>query len=84
MQESRVLPIALCPLGALARHGFACPRWVLILLTLFPMTSMSAEKQTVKIGDLAPDFTLQSLDGREIRLSDYRGKRVLLFTWASW
>lgn len=48
------------------------------------MTSMSAEKPTVRIGDLAPDFTLQSLDGREIRLSDYRGKRVLLFTWASW
>jgi len=45
---------------------------------------MSADKRTIKIGDLAPDFTLQSLDGREIRLSNYRGKRVLLFTWASW
>ena len=63
------------------RRGLA---WVLILLTLFPVASMSAEKRTIKIGDPAPDFTLQSLDGREIRLSDYRGKRVLLFIWASW
>jgi peroxiredoxin len=45
---------------------------------------MPAEKKAVKIGDPAPDFTLKSLDGRELRLSDYRGKRVLLFVWASW
>jgi hypothetical protein len=32
----------------------------------------------------APDFTLPDLDGRPHRLSDYRGKKVLLVTWASW
>jgi peroxiredoxin len=45
---------------------------------------MAAQKRVVKIGDPAPDFSMQSLDGRTIRLSDYRGKRVLLFVWASW
>jgi len=45
---------------------------------------MSSQKRVVKIGDPAPDFSRQSLDGRTIRLSDYRGKRVLLFVWASW
>ena len=33
---------------------------------------------------LAPDFHKQSLDGAEIRLSDLRGKAVLLDFWASW
>lgn len=31
----------------------------------------------------APDFTLPDLDGRMHSLSDYRGKKVVLLTWAS-
>ena len=30
-------------------------------------------------GDQAPDFTLQADDGREVSLSDYRGKKVVLY-----
>ncbi len=33
---------------------------------------------------LAPDFTLQSLDDKTVRLSDFRGKAVLLNFWATW
>jgi len=32
----------------------------------------------------APDFTLDSLDGKSLRLSDLRGKAVLLNFWATW
>lgn len=32
----------------------------------------------------APDFALPDLEGRTHALSHYRGKRVLLATWASW
>jgi hypothetical protein len=32
----------------------------------------------------APDFTLPDLDGRPHSLSDYRGKKVFLVSWASW
>lgn len=32
----------------------------------------------------APDFTLPDLEGRLHSLSDHRGKKVLLATWASW
>jgi thiol-disulfide isomerase/thioredoxin len=32
----------------------------------------------------APDFTLDSLDGTSMRLSDLRGKAVLLNFWATW
>ena len=32
----------------------------------------------------APDFTLPAIDGKMHSLSDFRGKKVLLLTWASW
>lgn len=32
----------------------------------------------------APDFTLPDIDGKKHSLSDYRGKKVLLLSWASW
>lgn len=32
----------------------------------------------------APDFSLPDLDGQLHSLSDYRGKKVLLMSWASW
>jgi peroxiredoxin len=32
----------------------------------------------------APDFTLLSLDGSQVKLSDFRGKAVLLNFWATW
>ena len=36
------------------------------------------------VGPTATDFGLPDLDGRQIRLSDYRGKMVLLNFWATW
>ena len=33
---------------------------------------------------LAPDFALADREGKLVRLSDFRGKKVLLLTWASW
>jgi peroxiredoxin len=35
-------------------------------------------------GQVAPDFTLTSLDGKTMKLSDFRGKAVLLNFWATW
>ncbi|HXZ40100.1 MAG TPA: TlpA disulfide reductase family protein [Terriglobales bacterium] len=35
-------------------------------------------------GDMAPDFALQSLDGKTVHLTDFRGKAVLLNFWATW
>jgi hypothetical protein len=33
---------------------------------------------------MAPDFALPDRDGKLVRLSDFRGKKVLVITWASW
>ena len=45
----------------------------------------SAEARAGALQSLdAPDFTLPDLEGREHRLSDYRGKKVFLVSWASW
>ena len=33
---------------------------------------------------IAPDFALPNRDGELVRLSDHRGKKVLILTWASW
>jgi hypothetical protein len=40
----------------------------------------------VKVGDLAPDFTLPSVSGEKISLSQYRGKKhvVISFVPAAW
>ncbi len=35
-------------------------------------------------GEIAPDFTLETLDGETVSLSDFRGKVVMVNFWASW
>ena len=37
-----------------------------------------------KEGSSAPDFTVKDLSGRDVRLSDLRGKVVLVNFWATW
>jgi len=33
---------------------------------------------------MAPDFALPNREGDVVRLTDFRGKKVLIVTWASW
>jgi len=40
--------------------------------------------QEISAGHLAPDFTLPDLNGKPRRLSDFQGKKTLLYLWASW
>jgi hypothetical protein len=45
----------------------------------------SAASRSARLQSLeAPDFTLPDLAGRRHSLSDQRGKKVLLVSWASW
>ena len=42
------------------------------------------QSSIIKVGDTAPDFTVEMLDGRSLKLSDMKGKVVLLNFWATW
>ena len=35
----------------------------------------------LKVGDVAPDFTLQATDGKTYKLSDFRGKQAVVVAW---
>jgi peroxiredoxin len=37
-----------------------------------------------KLGSPAPEFTLMSLTGQKVSLSDFKGKKVLINFWAAW
>lgn len=43
-----------------------------------------AKASMILVGATAPDFEQNDVDGNPIKLSDYRGKYVLLDFWASW
>ena len=44
----------------------------------------AAAMESPSEGKLAPDFTLTSTDGKQIKLSNYRGKVVIVDFWATW
>jgi len=43
-----------------------------------------ASAKTTAVGALAPDFTQNDVNGKPVKLSDFRGKYVLVDFWASW
>ena len=49
-------------------------------------TEESEEKvaEGLEVGNLAPDFELETLDGETVKLSDFRGERVMVNFWATW
>lgn len=44
------------------------------------------EEHTIglEVGNMAPDFQLQTLTGDDVKLSDFRGNRVMINFWATW
>ena len=40
-----------------------------------------ATAEELKVGDLAPDFTLPGSDGKTYALADYRGKQAVVLAW---
>ena len=57
---------------------------IVILLWLAVRHHSASHYGTETAAKLAPDFSLIDLSGRPLRLSDYRGKVVVLDFWATW
>jgi peroxiredoxin Q/BCP len=49
-----------------------------VLAASLAFLSAGAEAQELKVGDMAPDFTLQASDGQTYTLSKLRGQHVIL------
>jgi peroxiredoxin len=62
----------------------------LLLLLVLALTACSGSDAAggaqagISEGQRAPDFSLETLEGDKISLSDYRGQIVLLNFWATW
>jgi peroxiredoxin len=56
----------------------------IILISLKEKGSSSRFTRPLQEGRPAPDFTFSDLDGREVSLSDFIGKVVLVNIWATW
>jgi len=59
---------------------------VLTAVTLVAVLALPGGAAAVQVGDRAPDFKLPATTGGQIRLSDFRGKQLVLleFYHADW
>jgi len=58
--------------------------WILLTPLFFPPAEAENSLAAPHPGFRAPDFTLYSPDEEPYTLSDYHGRPVLVFLWASW
>lgn len=56
----------------------------LTLTSCVPEQAVRAAVKEAKTRKTAPDFTLKDVNGKPVKLSDYKGKVVLLNFWATW
>jgi cytochrome c biogenesis protein CcmG/thiol:disulfide interchange protein DsbE len=49
-----------------------------------PQAALSVSNIEPAIGSLAPEFSLQTLDGQSVQLSELRGKNLLISYWVTW
>lgn len=64
-------------------------RCMVVVAILFGLASIAqAQQETLKVGDAAPDFEIQTLESDKMKLSDHFGDDgkpvILLFSRANW
>ena len=77
-----ILSLALPGARTVERRWRQC--WLVSLgATLLLALPAWAQSSLARVGDPAPAFTLQSIDGRNVSLADFRGRYVVLEWWNS-
>jgi hypothetical protein len=68
------------------RRSIGQSAFVLMTVLLTAVLALPGGTSAVQVGDLAPDFKLPATTGGQIRLSDFRGKHLVLieFYHADW
>ena len=51
------------------------------LATVLSAQQFAPPKTPLKVGDMAPDFTLPDTDNHQVKLSDFRGKKVVVLAF---
>ncbi len=57
---------------------------VLLVVSLLFLGAAPGWSLCLEEGQVAPDFTIEDIDGNPVKLSSFRGKVVLMAFWASW
>jgi peroxiredoxin len=58
--------------------------FVALVVVGYLVKDKPAGRKIITSGDRAPDFRLPTSDGRQVSLSDFRGKTVMVHFWATW
>lgn len=57
---------------------------IILLVTMLFTMGACAPAGAIEAGKKAPDFTLKDLNGKETKLSDFKGKVIILNFFATW
>ncbi len=84
LQNTAILGLCLSCIGLLLSAGFAA--YYIYGYVQFQEAFSMFEDESFEewINTQAPDFSVKDLDGNDIKLSDFRGRKVVLDFWATW